>query len=128
MARAAARPSPLLLARFLPASQRLRLLGGAHSFLWLFGASDSGAQAMYAYSSRSFSLFVVNNLASCVCFCAAGRGKLESTLGHVAVARSSETPRSLRVCKGALLQGLYHSLDAPCAAPARLVEFVGFVH
>ena len=46
-------------------------------------------------------------------------------LGHASVGRSTETPRSLRLCEA---EGgeLVHSLDAPCAG--KTLEHLGFVH
>lgn len=55
-----------------------------------------------------------------------GRGTAERTLGHVATHRSSEAPRSLRVCQSGAT--FFHSLDAACVAPAKQLEFLGFVH
>ena len=49
----------------------------------------------------------------------------DAVLGHTSVGRSTETPRSLRLCEteGG---GLVHSLDAPCAG--KTLEHLGFVH
>ena len=41
------------------------------------------------------------------------RWQLDEVLGHTSVGRSTETPRSLRLCE-AEGGGLVHSLDAPC--------------
>ena len=54
------------------------------------------------------------------------KGKIESMLGHVATHRSTETPRSLRVCVYSS-GDMYHSLDAPCNQTIEQ-EFLGFVH
>ena len=49
----------------------------------------------------------------------------DAVLGHTSVGRSTETPRSLRLCE-AEGGGLVHSLDAPCAG--KTLEHLGFVH
>lgn len=56
-----------------------------------------------------------------------GLGKSEIVLGHASLDRSSETPRSLRLCERSD-GGFYHSLDAPCGETDTQLERVGFVH
>jgi hypothetical protein len=56
-----------------------------------------------------------------------GKGKLESTLGYVSTERSSDTPRSLRLCQGVAGE-MRHSLDSECADGMTQLEFLGFVH
>ena len=71
-----------------------------------------------------------------------GIGTRQATLGFAGAARSSETPRSLRLCQtfqaasrgGGGRRGVgdepgwYHSLDAACAAGDQELEHLGFVH
>jgi hypothetical protein len=57
----------------------------------------------------------------------------EGLLGYAAASRSSETPRSLRLCevgepRGSAAWYQYHSLDAPCKVGHSMHAFVGFVH
>ena len=55
-----------------------------------------------------------------------GAATVEGTLGYTRTARSSETPRSLRLCqRGATF---HHSLDAPCEGGAVEREHLGYVH
>ena len=56
-----------------------------------------------------------------------GRGNVEVTLGHLSVLRTSNMPRSLRLCEmGTVLR---HSTDAACESTgAHTLEHLGFVH
>ena len=57
-----------------------------------------------------------------------GRGTVEVTLGHLSVERTSNMPRSLRLCEemGTVLR---HSTDAACESTgAHTLEHLGFVH
>ena len=56
-----------------------------------------------------------------------GLGTIESTLGYVAQRRSSNIPRSLRLCRSKTGM-LYHSLDATCSLGDQQLQFLGFVH
>jgi hypothetical protein len=56
------------------------------------------------------------------------RGKVEVTLGHLSVQRTSNTPRSLRLCEqdSGVLR---HSTDGACESTgAHTLEHLGFVH
>ena len=56
-----------------------------------------------------------------------GLGAVESVLGYVSTQRSSDTPRSLRLCHGPAGR-LRHSLDSVCGLEEEQLEFLGFVH
>jgi hypothetical protein len=88
-----------------------------HSFA-LPGASAS--KAAHRCVSTAGKKHFVSSSSDC-----SGVGSAESVLGHVSQRRSTETPRSLRACtRGG---AFWHSLDAPCAAGAHLVDYLGFV-
>lgn len=65
----------------------------------------------------------VSSTADCL-----GIGKLESTLGYVSLKRSSDTPRSLRLCQESSGGAMRHSLDSECGDGLQQLEFLGFVH
>ena len=57
----------------------------------------------------------------------------EGLIGYAARVRSTENPRSLRLCESSLSRNAtgwfqYHALDAVCNAGDRMSNFVGFVH
>jgi hypothetical protein len=64
--------------------------------------------------------------------CRGGIGKLESVLGHTALQRDTDTPRSLRLCQALPCPTsgcvFYHRLDAQCAAADKQLEYMGFAH
>jgi hypothetical protein len=115
--------------------------GGATAFCFWDGDSNALAPTAAAYTAGPFLAYArpVGNgttpvyrcfgsgrhfiSADAACF---GSGVVESTLGHASKARSSNTPRSLRLCGG---NGTYvHSLDSKCQAGSSQLEFIGFVH
>lgn len=54
-----------------------------------------------------------------------GQGKAEAVIGYSSTVRSSNTPRSLRVCSKS--GQYYHSLDARCKSGDQELEHLGFV-
>ncbi len=117
--------------------------GGATAFCFWDGDFNALAPTAAAYTAGPFLAYArpVGSLTTPVHRCLAtsgrhfisadptcfGSGTVEGLpLGHASKARSSNTPRSLRLCAD---NGTFvHSLDSKCHAGASQLEFIGFVH
>ena len=87
----------------------------------LYASSALGNNAVYRCLAAQDSFHFISSDAGCH-----GLGTVETILGFSSQNRTSDTPRSLRICRCSMY--FYHSLDKKCRGADMQLEFIGFVH